>query len=195
MNMLVGGIALFFGVHMVPILSGVRTKLREALGAGAYKGLFTLGSAVGLVLIVMGYGAARLADNPQIWDPPAGLRHLTMLLMLPVFIFLIAAYFPGRIKARLKHPMLIAVKTWALAHLLVNGDLASCLLFGSFLVWAIVDRISLKRRATSVSAASTIPSVGTASNRNDAIALVGGLAIYGVIVFWGHEFLAGVPII
>lgn len=195
MNMLVGGIALFFGVHMLPILSGVRTKLREAIGAGAYKGLFTIASAVGLALIVLGYGAARLGDNPQIWDPPAGLRHLAMLLMLPVFIFLIAAYLPGRIKARLKHPMLIAVKTWALAHLLVNGDMASGLLFGSFLIWAVVDRISLKRRVTGVSAAATLGSTGTASNRNDAIAIVGGLAIYGGIVFWGHEYLAGVPII
>jgi len=122
------------------------------------------------------------------------LRHLMMLLMLPVFTLLIAANMPGRIKAKLKHPMLVAVKLWALTHLLVNGDAASILLFGTFLVWAVIDRISVKRRPAPAGAGEAVTVETSVANRNDAIAVVGGLGIYIVFVFWFHQMLIGVPV-
>lgn len=194
MTLLIAGLVVFLGCHMLPILSGLRTNLRDKLGAGPYKGVFSLVSLVGLVLIVMGYSAARDAGSPLIWDPPTGLRHLSMLLLVPVFVLLIASNLPGRIKAKLKHPMLVAIKLWALAHLLMNGDLASIVLFGAFLVWAIVDRISVKRRGGGVSVQATGEALAGNAVRNDLIALVGGLALYGVFVMWLHEILIGVPV-
>lgn len=193
MTLLIAGLVVFLGCHMLPVLSGVRAGLREKIGAGPYKGLFSLVSLVGLVLIVMGYSAARDAGSPLIWDPPTGLRHLAMLLLVPVFVLLIASNMPGRIKAKLKHPMLVAIKLWALAHLLMNGDLASILLFGAFLAWAVVDRISVKRRG-GVSLQSAGEALAGNAVRNDLIALVGGLVLYGVFVMWLHEILIGVPV-
>lgn len=195
MNLLVAGLVVFLGCHMLPILSGLRSTLREKLGAGPYKVAFSVVSLAGLVLIVMGYAAARDAGSPLIWDPPTGLRHLAMLLLLPVFVLLIASNLPGRIKAKLKHPMLIAIKLWALAHLLINGDLASMLLFGTFLAWAVIDRISVKRRGGGVSMQAVGEALAGNAGRNDLIALVGGLAFYGVFVVWLHEILIGVPVI
>jgi uncharacterized membrane protein len=114
-----------------------------------------------------------------------------MLLMLPVFVLLIAAYVPGQIKAKLRHPFLVAIKLWALAHLIANGDLASIILFGSFLAYAIFDRIMLKRRAAT--GLVTVPEAGPA--RNDAIAVVGGLVLYVVFLVWLHPLLIGVPVL
>jgi uncharacterized membrane protein len=115
------------------------------------------------------------------------MRHVTMLLMLPVFPLLLAAYLPGRIKTAAKHPMLLAVKLWATAHLLINGTLVAVLLFGAFLAWAVLDRIAAKRRVVARVVPGALPSAA-----NDAIAIIGGLAIYGVFVVWGHLWLIGV---
>lgn len=194
MTLLIAGLVVFLGCHMLPILSGVRASLQEKMGAGPYKGVFSLVSLAGLVLIVMGYSAAREAGSPLIWDPPFGLRHLSMLLLVPVFILLIASNMPGRISAKLKHPMLVAIKLWALAHLLMNGDLASIVLFGAFLVWAVLDRISVKRRAGDVSMQAVGDALAANAVRNDLIAVVGGLALYGVFVMWLHKILIGVPV-
>lgn len=186
MTTLIVGLILFLGVHSLSIVNEpLRNRLQASLGEGAFKGLYSLASLVGLVLIIWGYGAARL-DPTIIYMPPGWLRHLAMLLLIPVFPLLFATYFPGRIKAKLGHPMLVAVKLWALAHLLANGMLHDLLLFGSFLVWAVVDRISLKRRTLRPTAA--LP----ASKANDAIAVVGGLVVYVVIVLWAHQWLFGV---
>jgi uncharacterized membrane protein len=106
--------------------------------------------------------------------------------MLPAFAFFIAPYFPGKIKTALKHPQLVAVKLWAVAHLLANGTLADVLLFGSFLVWAVVDRISMKRRV-----ARPLPGAPE-SRANDLIVIVVGLALYAVFVLWLHEMWIGV---
>jgi uncharacterized membrane protein len=155
------------------------------MGEGPFKGAFSVVSVVGLILIVVGYGMAR-ADPAVLYVPPAWLRHVALLLLVPVFPLLVATYFPGRIKAKLGHPMLVAVKLWAVAHLLVNGMLQDLLLFGAFLAWAVVDRISMKRRSQ-----RPIPTL-PASKANDAIAVVGGLALYVVFVLWAHQWLFGV---
>ena len=190
MALLLLGLVLFLGMHSVSIVSPTgRHVIARRLGEGPWKGLYTLVSLTGFVLIVAGYSAAR-QDPVLLYTPPVALRHLSALLMLPVFVLLLAAYLPGRIQRAAKHPMLVATKLWALAHLLANGDLASVLLFGSFLAWAVADRISLKRRA----AAGLLRPVHGASPgaMNDVIALVAGLVLYGVFAFWAHGFLFGV---
>ena len=191
---LILGLLLFLGVHSVSIVSPVgRNRMVQRMGEKAYKGLYTLLSVAGLVLIVWGYGQARQAPV-ALYAMPGGMRHLAALLMLPVFVLLLAANLPGRIQTATRHPMLLAVKLWALAHLLAQsvtgGTLADVLVFGGFLVWAVADRISLKRRA----AAGLLRSVpGLPAGRfNDAVALVGGLALYVLFVFWAHAWLFGV---
>lgn len=182
MLLLITGLVLFLGVHSVAI---VAPHWRNATGETRWKLLYSAVALLGLVLIVVGYGEAR--QQPVVlYHPPLFLRHLVALLLLPLFPLLLATYLPGKIKSAVKHPMLIAVKTWALAHLLVNGTLADVLLFGSFLAWAVIDRISLKRRPPK--AIPTLP----ATRMNDIIAVVGGLAIYVVFVLWAHEWLIGV---
>lgn len=183
---LIVGLVLFLGVHSVEIFSSnLRASAIARMGERPWKGLYTLIAIVGFVLIVWGYGQAR-QDPVLLYDPPVWMRHLSALIMLPVFPLLLAAYMPGRIKTALKHPMLAAVKFWALAHLLANGMLADVLLFGSFLAWAVADRISFKRRV--VRAIPTAPP----SKANDVIAVVAGLAIYVVFVLWLHVRLFGV---
>lgn len=154
-----------------------------------WRALHGLVSLAGLVLIVWGYGLAR-QEPVVLYLPPSWLRHVALLLLLFVFPLLLAACFPGRISRRLKHPLLVAVKVWAFSHLLMNGMLADVLLFGAFLAWAVADRISLKRRPPRQSAI-TAP----ASPWNDAIAVVGGLALYAAFVGGLHGWLIGVPVI
>jgi uncharacterized membrane protein len=146
---------------------------------------YSLLSLAGLLLIIKGFALARAAPV-VVYLPPHWLRDVARLLMLPVFPLLFAAYLPGRIQRTLKHPMLVAVKCWALAHLLANGMAADLLLFGSFLAWAVIDRISLKRRP-----ARAVPGL-PASAANDAIAVVLGLAVYALVVMWAHLRLFGV---
>lgn len=190
MGWLILGLLLFLGVHSLSIVSPAgRDRLVDRLGENAFKGLYSLVSLVGLGLIVWGYGLAREAPV-LLYALPGGFRHLAALLMLPVFVLLLAAYLPGRIKTAAKHPMLLAVKLWALSHLLAQsvtgGMLADVLLFGGFLVWAVADRVSLRRRT--VRAVPALP----ASGGNDAIAVVGGLVLYALTVFWAHAWLFGV---
>ena len=189
MLLLILGLVLFLGTHSVSIVAPAwRDAQAQRRGEKVWKGLYTLASLLGFVLIVVGFGQARQA-SPLLYVPPAGLRHLTLLLMLPVFVLLFAAYLPGRIKAATRHPMLLAVKLWATAHLLSNGSLAEVLLFGAFLAWAVADRVSMKRRIQRpIPGAPPRPA-------NDAIALVGGLVVYGLFVAWGHRLLIGVPLI
>jgi len=189
MTWLLLGILLFVGVHSTSIFAqGWRKRMVRRMGDGPWKALYGLVSLAGLVLIVYGYGAARL-DPVFLYVPPAWMRHVAFLLLLPVFPLLLAAYLPGRIRTRLGHPMLAAVKFWALAHLLVNGTLADVILFGGFLTWAVVDRISFKRR--SPRAVPALP----ASGWNDAIAVVGGLGLYVAFALWLHPLLIGVAVV
>lgn len=186
MSLLILGLVLFLGVHSISILNpAARDRIAAKLGEGAFKGVFSLLALVGLVLVVYGYGLARL-DPTVLYTPPSWLRHLAMLLLVPVFPLLLATYLPGRIQAAVKHPMLVAVKLWALAHLLANGTLADVILFGSFLAWAVADRISLKSRGAT--SHPTLPGSGL----NDVIAVIGGLILYVVFVFWLHTWLIGV---
>jgi uncharacterized membrane protein len=191
MILLIAGLILFLGIHSLPMLSTARAGMVSRFGENAYKGLFTLVAIIGFGLIIYGYGAARLEGSPQLYDPPFWLRHVTMLLMVPVFIFLVAAYVPCRIGRVLKHPMLVAIKLWALSHLLANGDLASVLLFGGFLVWAIVDRISVKRRAAGGGRNTGQTDPGRYS---DVGVILAGLALYGLFVWKLHVLLIGVPV-
>ncbi|MCB2017012.1 MAG: NnrU family protein [Hydrogenophaga sp.] len=191
---LILGLVLFLGIHSVAIVSPEgRNRLAAQLGENAWKGLYSLASAVGLGLIVWGYGLSR--ENPvMLYSLPGGMRHLAALLLLPVFVLLLAAYLPGRIQRATKHPMLLAVKLWALAHLLAQsvtgGSLADVLLFGGFLLWAAADRVSLKRRAQA-GLLHPVPAL-PAGKANDVIAVVGGLALYVVTVLWAHAWLFGV---
>lgn len=186
---LIAGLVLFFGCHGVTMKRDLRARLIGRLGEGGYKGLYSLVSAAGLALMIFGYGEARFEGAPLVYEAPTWLRHVALLLLLPVFVFLIAAYVPGRIKTALKHPMLVAVKLWAFAHLLANGDLASVLLFGSFLAYAVIDRISVKRRAVGGGSGAPAIQLGAAG---DIVAVVGGLALYGLFVWKVHLWLFGV---
>ncbi len=195
MPLLVTGLVLFIGVHVVTMLRELRASLIARLGEGGYKGLYSLVSFAGLIAIVWGYAQYRAGGYIPVWEPPRWARHLAWTLMLPVFPLLIAAYAPGRIKAAMKHPMLVAVKLWALAHLLANGDLGSILLFGSLLAWAVADRISLKRRTEqSEVVRAQAPDAATAI-RNDLIAVGGGLALYAAVLLWLHPILFGVSVL
>jgi uncharacterized membrane protein len=184
MTLLIIGIVVFLGLHLLPTVSSLRAKLAGRLGENGYKALFSLFSIAGFVLLVHGFAKAPVV---QVWSPPSGTRWVAIVLMLPAFVFLVAAYVPGRIKATVKHPFLVAIKIWALAHLMANGDLASIILFGSFLAYAVFDRITLKRReATGL---ITVPATGLP--RNDLIAVVLGVVLYVVFLVWLHSLLIG----
>ena len=190
MSMLILGLIVFFGVHSASIVNvHWRDAMVARVGAVPWKAAYGLLSLVGLVLIVWGYAATREAPI-VLYAPPAGLRHVGLLLLLFVFPLLLAAYFPGRIRSTLKHPFLVAIKVWALAHLLMNGMLGDVLLFGAFLVWAVADRISLKRRPP-----RELMLAAPAGGWNDAIAVGGGLAIYLAFVMGVHAWLIGVPVL
>lgn len=179
------GIVLFFGMHSASIVAlPIRDRMAKR-SENVWKVVYALVSLVGIVLMARGY--ADLRQTPTLlYTTPLWMRHVAALLMLPAFAFFIAPYFPGRIKTALKHPQLVAVKTWAVAHLLVNGTLADVLLFGSFLIWAVVDRISLKGRAQ-----RPLPGAPE-SGVNDVIVIVVGLLLYAVFAFWAHEALFGI---
>jgi len=192
MLLLVVGLSIFFLGHLVPTQPEVRNGLIRRFGERAYQGLFALVALIGLALIVAGYVKLQglAGKNPQVWVPPAWTRHAAFVLMIPAMVLLAAAYVPSRIRTALQHPMLAAVKIWAFAHLIANGDLASLLLFGSFLAYAVYDRISVKKRA-----ALGPLGVRKGSGLGDAMAVAAGLALYAFILFWGHGWLIGVPLV
>ena len=187
MTTLIVGLVLFLGVHSLSIINEpLRNRLNASMGEGAFKGLYSVVSLVGLVLIVWGYGAARM-DPTVIYVPPGWLKHVSFLLLVPVFPLLFATYFPGKIKEKLGHPMLAAVKLWALAHLLANGMLHDILLFGAFLVWAIVAFAKLRRRDRAQGV-----TYAPATLKGDVITLVVGVLAWALFAFWLHGALIGV---
>lgn len=188
MAILVFGLILFLGIHSVQIVSpDIRARTIAKVGSvGVWKLIYTGIAIIGLSLIIIGYGLAR-HSAPVLYYPSGAFRHIAVVLMLPVFPLIFAAYIKGRIKHVLGHPMLIALILWACAHLMANGSVADLLLFGSFLVWAIFDWRSLVRR-------QNVPKSGHSGRwvRNDVIAVVGGVLVYVLFIGGLHVRLFGV---
>ncbi|AEG56262.1 NnrU family protein [Sinorhizobium meliloti] len=189
MAILVLGIIIFLSMHLVRVVApGFRAGIIDSRGKGTWMGLYTIVSLVGLCLIIYGFGQAR-GETGMLYDPPIFLRHIALLLMLVAFIVLAAGFLPaGRIAVALKHPQVLSIKIWALAHLLANGETSSVLLFGSFLAWAVILRISLKRRERA--GEKVLPVFKSA--RNDVLAVVIGLVAFVLFVWKLHELLIGV---
>src|SRR5215217_6581524 len=189
------GLVLFLGAHTLTTQREVRSRVIAAAGEGGYKLGYALVSVAGLALIAWGYSHYRASGMIDVWERWCSpdvlrlLKHLTDALMLPAIIMVVAAYIRGRIYTVLKHPMLSGVKLWAAAHLLANGDLGSIILFGSFLGWAVFDRISLKHRADAGAPPIPVGGIG-----NDVIALAVGLVVYLALAFAFHPVVIGVPV-
>ncbi len=188
MNKFILGLVVFLGVHSISIFSREwRNAMVEKLGTLPFKALYAVLSLIGLVALIYGYGEIR-ATSPILYTTPAWLRMLAAVLLLPVFPLFIASNFPSRIKASLKHPLFAATKLWAFAHLLANGRVSDVILFGAFLLWAVIGRMSASRRFDAVE--PTAPTHW----RNDIIAIVLGLALYVGFALWWHQALIGVAV-
>jgi len=183
------GLVLLLGGHTVTTRRDLRAQLIASAGEGGYKIAYSLVSLLGLVLIVWGFAHYRSTGWIEIWSPPKAMKHINLALMLPAVILVVAAYIRGRIYTAVKHPMLAGVKLWAFGHLLANGDLGGIILFGSFLVWAVYDRISLKRRSDAGAPPIPVGGVG-----NDLIAVVVGVVAYLALAFVFHPVVIGVPV-
>ena len=188
MTALILGLVIFLGVHSVRVFAETwRVGVRQRLGANAYKGLYSLASVLGLALIVWGYSQARM-QPVLLWPTPVWTRHLAALLTLLAMVLLVATYVPGNsIKARLHHPMVLSIKTWALAHLLANGMLADLLLFGGFLVWAALSFRAARQRDR---AGQVIYAPGRLGPTLLTVAL--GFVVWAVVAFWAHAALIGI---
>ena len=193
---MIAGLVVFLGAHTLTTQRELRARMIASTGDGTYKILYSLVSALGLALIVWGFARYRATGMIDVWEGFVStralsiLRHITVALMLPAVILVVAAYIRGRIYATLKHPMLAGVKLWAAAHLLANGDLGSIILFGSFLGWAVFDRISFKRRSDAGG-----PPIPVGGATNDLIAIAVGIIAYLALAFAFHPAVIGVPVI
>jgi uncharacterized membrane protein len=188
--LLVLGLVLFLGPHVFVTRRGARDALVERIGEWPYKGLFAIVSIVGLYFIGKGFALYRDAGPIDVWDPPEWTRHITVALMWPAVIFVTAAYIPGDIKRVLKHPMLVGVKLWAVAHLISNGDLGSMIIFISVLAWAVYDRITLKRRSD-----PGAPPIPIGGRRNDIAAIIVGTILYFALALVFHPLVIGKPVL
>ena len=188
MTILILGLVLFLGPHSVRIVAEPwRTQMLQRLGEKPWKGLYSLVSLLGFVLIIWGYGVAR-ADPVVLWQPPVAMRHIASLLTLFAFILLAAAYVPGNsIKGRLHHPMILGVKLWAFAHLLANSMLADLVLFGAFLLWAVLDYRAARKRDREQGISYPPGTLG-----RSAVAIVIGTALWAAFAFWLHFAWIGV---
>lgn len=190
MTLFIAGLVVFFGVH---IFSAVRSRapgkdLREKMGYGPFMGAYGLVSLIGFVLIIYGFGATRGAG--LLYTPPTWAQHLNLLLMIPALILLVASQLPaGYLKKWTKHPMLVAVKIWAVGHLLANGELNSVILFGSFLAYAVFDRIMVKKRGDNGPGSDA-----TLNPAMDGVSVAVGLATWAALAFWLHPILFGVRV-
>ena len=188
MLFLICGLVLFLGSHSLRIgPASLRDGLVQRLGAGGFKGLYSIVSLIGFALIIWGYGQARLTPTP-VWLPPVATRHIAILLMLPALILMVAAYVPGNVlKAKLHHPMVLSVKVWALAHLLSNGNLADILLFGSFLIWAVFNFRAARQRDR-----ANPTEAGASKPLALILTLVLGTGAWAALIMGGHRLLIGV---
>ncbi len=187
MMLLCVGLAILLAIHLLPANKELRDGLVARFGVVPYKVFFSLVSLAGLVLIVVGYGKMQAlvgSKNPILWYPPEWTKHVALVLMLPAMVLLVASVVPSHIRSLVKHPLLVGVKIWALAHLMANGTLAALVLFGALLAYAVFDRISVKRRGEVVAEPPT-------SYVNDVIVVLAGLALYAGLLTWGHELLIG----
>jgi uncharacterized membrane protein len=180
------GLAVFIGGHVLTTLRTVRAAVIARIGELPYKGAYSLVALIGLVLIGYGFARYRATGWIDVWMPPPWTRYVTEALVWPAIICVVAAYIPGEIRRVLKHPMLVGVKLWAVAHLVSNGDLGSIILFTAILAWAVYDRITLKRRTDA--GAPPIPSGGF---RNDFFAVVIGTLVYFALGYWFHPYVIG----
>jgi len=189
MLVLVLGIVVFLGIHSLPMFHETRAQLIERFGLGPFKAVYSLVALIGFGLIVWGFHLYREEGMIVVWTPPDWMRHVTILLMWFAFVALACMNpSPSLIRGWLRHPMLVAIKIWALAHLLINGDAGGMLLFGSFLAWAVFDRIALKNRGD-LGAPRIKSFIGA-----DALAL--GLGTVGyVAMIMLHPILIGVSVI
>jgi uncharacterized membrane protein len=190
LTLMILGLVLFLGAHSLPAQRDLRARVITSLGEGGYKGGYALVSLVGIVLIAWGFSYYRATGWIDIWNPPRALKHITVALMLPAVILVVAAFIRGHIYTAVKHPMLAGVKLWAATHLLANGDLGSIILFGSFLGWAVFDRISLKHRTD-----AGAPAIPVGGWGNDLIAVAVGIVAYLALAFAFHPVVIGVPVI
>ena len=188
MGILIAGLIVFLGIHSVRMVApGFRDAFIASRGEGPWKGIYSLLSFAGLAMLIWGYGLARF-DNTFFYSAPQWATHVQLLIMIPAMILLVSSNMPaGHIKQTVKNPMLIGVKLWAIGHLLVNGDLASFLLFGTFLIWAVLLVINTNRRSQ--------PQPQEVSVKNDILAVLVGLVLWAAFGFWLHEWLIGVPVI
>jgi len=182
------GLVIFLGAHVFVTMRDRRAALVAKLGGWPYRGVFSVVSIVGILLIAYGFADYRASGMITVWHPPAWTRHIVVVLMWPASIMVVAAYIPGNIKRALKHPMLAGVKTWAFAHLCANGDLGGIILFGSVLAWAVYDRITLKHRAD-----PGAPPIPVGGAKNDIIAIIVGTILYLALGFVFHPIVIGVP--
>jgi uncharacterized membrane protein len=180
------GLVLFLGPHVFVTMRNERAAAIKSLGEWPYKGLFALVSVIGLVLAGEGFGMYEAAGRIEVYNPPAFARYITQLLVWPASICVLAAYIPGDIKRTLKHPMLVGVKLWAVAHLISNGDLGGIILFGGVLAWAVYDRISLKHRSDPGG-----PPIPVGGRRNDIAAIIAGTVLYLALGLVFHPLVVG----
>ena len=186
---MIAGLVVFLGAHTLTTQRKLRARIIASTGGGTYKILYSLVSVVGLALIVWGFARYRATGWIDVWHPPVAMKHIAIALMLPAVILVVASYIRGRIYTTVKHPMLAGVKLWAAAHLLANGDLGSIILFGSFLAWAVFDRISLKRRSD-----GGAPPITVGGPANDLIAIAVGVIAYLALGYAFHPAVIGVPV-
>lgn len=182
------GFVLFFGTHLMQVFPALRASLIGAIGEIPYKIAYSVVALAGVVLIAQGYSAWRFEGSIALYSPPVWMRHIALLLMIPAFVLLVASNTPSHIRTWVRHPMITAVKVWALAHLLANGDAAGVALFGAFLAWAVISRISLKRRERAGGAVAAVEPRWSA----DAIVVAIGLVLYALFVWKLHLWLIGV---
>ena len=183
---LVLGLVVFIGAHLFVTMRAQRAAVIARIGEGPYKGLLALASILGLILIGYGFARYRATGWINVWYPPPWTHYITQFLMWPASILVVAAYIRGNIWRALKHPMLAGVKTWAVAHLISNGDLGSIVLFGSFLAWAGYDRMAVNRRADGAKL-----SLPASAHRNDIIALLAGTLLYLALGLIFHPLVIG----
>ena len=191
------GLAIFFFAHTFSLFRSRRRAIINEVGLRIYIIVFSLISIIGLAIMIFGYGELRanVSFNKVFWVSPIWMKHVVFVLMIPAFVFLSAAYIPSRISHIFPHPMLAAVKIWATLHLCVNGDLVSIILFCSFLFFAVAVRLSLKKRLISEQHVATSGSLQISGLGSDLTVVVTGLVAYAFVIFYGHVWVVGVPLV